>query len=823
MVFRMGSSPVIFDFKEAVTALPPPFKTRKCAQRRFRDKDFAKMTQTSREMLEPGSPVKRRSIAVLAALAIALVCCLGLHRPLHAEPAVPRQVDNLRAFAKLYGYVRWFHPGDAAAETDWDALARHGVAAVRDAESADDLRRTLEALFVPIAPTVQVYRQGNPPPRPEVLSPPDAADLDLVAWQHLGVDVGFERGIYKSRRLHRGAESEGSRFGTVTQGIDDATPYRGHEVRLRAAIRAEVEGAGNQGQLWMRVDRASGERGFFSKMADRPVTSSDWSVHEITGTVAGDATAIYFGGLLGGDGMVWLDDFEVAVRGGPEDGWTPVTIDNPGFEDGDGTDRPPGWARGAEDASYEYDLVREAPHGGRQALRIGRTPGAPETLFAGHAAAGEVVEKPLGRGLVARVPLALHSRNGRTLRPSGAPSPDALRSALAAVSRRPAEATDPSVRLAGVVIAWNVFEHFYPYFDRIDADWDAVLTEGLRRALADETRADHLDTLRWLTARLEDGHAGVYMDDREPGLLPTPLGVVEGELVVLAVPEEEECVRPGDRLRALDGRPATAELERWRGLLSGSRWWSTHRALIEMGRGPVDGEAVLTLERGGEEVTCRPRRVPESAVVLSEPRPEPIAELRPGILYADLTRLDDDTLEARLDDLAAAAGVVFDLRGYPRVRPRILRHVARETVRSALFETPRVIYPGGRDVSHDDAGRWTLPPLTPHIGGRVAFLTDGRAISYAESVLGIVEAHGLGEIVGSPTAGANGNINRFVLPGGFPLLFTGMRVRKHDGSPHHLVGILPTVPAGRTLEGVRAGRDEVLEAALERLSGGGAR
>jgi C-terminal processing protease CtpA/Prc len=44
-----------------------------------------------------------------------------------------------------------------------------------------------------------------------------------------------------------------------------------------------------------------------------------------------------------------------------------------------------------------------------------------------------------------------------------------------------------------------------------------------------------------------------------------------------------------------------------------------------------------------------------------------------------------------------------------------------------------------------------------------------------------------------------------------------MRVRKHDGSQHHLVGIRPDVRAERTIEGVRAGRDEVLETALEVL------
>jgi hypothetical protein len=42
-----------------------------------------------------------------------------------------------------------------------------------------------------------------------------------------------------------------------------------------------------------------------------------------------------------------------------------------------------------------------------------------------------------------------------------------------------------------------------------------------------------------------------------------------------------------------------------------------------------------------------------------------------------------------------------------------------------------------------------------------------------------------------------------------------MRVIKHDNSQHHLIGIQPTVPVSPTVAGVRAGRDEQLEAALE--------
>jgi hypothetical protein len=55
------------------------------------------------------------------------------------------------------------------------------------------------------------------------------------------------------------------------------------------------------------------------------------------------------------------------------------------------------------------------------------------------------------------------------------------------------------------------------------------------------------------------------------------------------------------------------------------------------------------------------------------------------------------------------------------------------------------------------------------------------------------------------------------LPLGYRMVFTGTRVLKHDGSRHHGVGILTTVPVAKTVQGVRAGRDEQLERALSLL------
>jgi C-terminal processing protease CtpA/Prc len=130
------------------------------------------------------------------------------------------------------------------------------------------------------------------------------------------------------------------------------------------------------------------------------------------------------------------------------------------------------------------------------------------------------------------------------------------------------------------------------------------------------------------------------------------------------------------------------------------------------------------------------------------------------------------------------------------------------------MKIPLVVLPDREGWGYQEMG-WNLVPMTPQIAGRVVFLTDGRAISYSESVLGFVERYKLGEIVGEPTAGANGNVNPFMLPGGYSVSWTGMKVVKHDGSQHHTIGVLPTVPCRRTLAGVISGRDELLEKALE--------
>ena len=86
------------------------------------------------------SPCRNAAVPVLVAAMLLLL-------PSSVKPQAVSAVENLRAFAKLYGYVKYFHPSDAAAETDWDAFAIYGAERVLGVESRDELNSTLHELF----------------------------------------------------------------------------------------------------------------------------------------------------------------------------------------------------------------------------------------------------------------------------------------------------------------------------------------------------------------------------------------------------------------------------------------------------------------------------------------------------------------------------------------------------------------------------------------------------------------------------------------------------------------------------------------------------
>lgn len=377
---------------------------------------------------------------------------------------------------------------------------------------------------------------------------------------------------------------------------------------------------------------------------------------------------------------------------------------------------------------------------------------------------------------------------------------------------------DRSVRLAAIILGWGVLRQFYPYFDVVQTDWDAELPKALRAAAIDPDGRQFRVTLARMVAALHDCHGNVYY--RSPPLgLPLAWAWIEGRVVITGLPEgglpglsvgavvkRIDGVDIGQRLALLDTEVCAATPQ-WRRV-----------KVLQLLQQRDDATPAILEGEGPDGQPFRAALAPASWDAVRDVKKRMalanFSELRPGVVYVDLVQVTEQSLNENLALLTSAKGVVLDDRGYPSVAARrLLPHLSDQTLKSSLFEMPTFTLPDQREATFENKG-WTLPPMAPRVAGKLVLLTGGGSISYAESWAGVFENARLGAIVGGPTAGTNGDINRMMLPGGYAVLFTGLRVRKPDGSPHHGVGIIPTHPVEQTLAGVRAGRDDVLERGL---------
>ena len=683
--------------------------------------------------------------------------------------------------------------------------------------------------------------------------------------------------------------SEGSTdahsFGNLMQAFD-ATPYRGHAVRFRAAVRVEVPDEDSNAQLWMRADRAGGKWGFFGSMDDHPTRSDKWGYFEIVGQIDADAEKVNIGMILVGSGKAWIDDVTVTDLGKVntvEEKPRPLTrrgLDNiiafshllgyirhfyPGDEavganwdalavEGvravENANSPKALAKGLEDffKPVAPDLKVFVTTSKANAATMLPVPGNYEALKLTsykHTGWGrgkadspyhterpvkpvaEITEKDrnniqrpfvadLGGGVSCIFPLALFTDEKGTL-PKGIYRRDPDKEVLVNYS-----GNDRATRLADVALAWNVLQHFYPYFDVVKVDWSRALRETLTSAAVDANDLAFLDTMRRMIAKLQDGHGGVYYPGEENRFrLPVIFDWIEGHLVVVnAIPEKSEGIRPGDVVLSIDEKLVSSVMSEREALVSGATpQWKRRRVMDQLRMGAKDSEIHLLIQTGSDAArTVTLRRGPGNDE-LSEVRPPKIDEIKPDVFYVDLDRIHDADFTSALPKLAKAKGIIFDLRGYPRVSPMVISHLIGEPVQSARWMAPILTAPDRTGkIEYNTDGRWNLKPEAPRLTAKIAFLTDGRAISYAESYMGIIEAYHLASIVGETTAGTNGDVNPFDLPGGYTVVWTGLKVLKHDGTQHHGVGIKPTVPVSRTIRGIASGKDEQLDAAVSLVS-----
>ena len=390
-------------------------------------------------------------------------------------------------------------------------------------------------------------------------------------------------------------------------------------------------------------------------------------------------------------------------------------------------------------------------------------------------------------------------------------------------------------RLLALFRYWNIIEYWFPYRDQISSDWDDVLKEFIPRFVSAPSDDNYELELMALVAKVEDGHANVWslLPKRPPaGELNVPAHIrwVEDQPVVWRVidldPEDEtkqgefDRLQYGDVILTIDGTQVDDLIEKWKPYYGGSNEPSIMREICRsMLRG--DETAVhVTVDRDGTEIGLVVRRdkPPFDLRAAHDRDGDVFQSLSEDVAYLKLSAVDGSAVERYIESAMGHRGFVIDIRNYPSAFMvfALGRHLVSEATPFARFTNVDLENPGTFVWRGDPL---ELEPVEPRYQGKIVILVDEYSMSQSEYTAMAFRAAPGAIVVGGQTAGADGNVSGIVLPGGHRTSISGIGVFYPDKSRTQKVGIVPDIELLPTIAGIRAGRDEVLEAALTAILG----
>jgi C-terminal processing protease CtpA/Prc len=278
-------------------------------------------------------------------------------------------------------------------------------------------------------------------------------------------------------------------------------------------------------------------------------------------------------------------------------------------------------------------------------------------------------------------------------------------------------------------------------------------------------------------------------------------------------------LRIGDVVESVDDQSVDDFVETWRPYSSASNEEGRLLGIASRLTRGAPGPVRLTVSRPEGEVTVVADRVVlPDPYRLTDDLPGPAFQmLSDSVAYLKLSSVRVSEIDGYIARAANAAVLVIDIRNYPSefvVFALGSRLVDRATP-FARFSIADPSNPGAFGMG----GPVVLQPAARAFRGRVAILVNEVSISQSEYTAMAFRASPDAVVVGSTTAGADGNVSAIPLPGGLSTTISGIGVFYPDGRQTQQIGIVPDLEVRPTIEGVRAGRDEVLEAAVSYLLG----
>ena len=387
--------------------------------------------------------------------------------------------------------------------------------------------------------------------------------------------------------------------------------------------------------------------------------------------------------------------------------------------------------------------------------------------------------------------------------------------------------TDCGWRLLSLFRFWNVVEYFFPSRNLTDRDWGTVLA-GHIPAFATARPANYFLAFN---RELCDSHASSYFGSLVGARrLPVDVNYADDRIFVTrALPG---CgLLPRDEILQVDWHNWQKVYDMLFRLSPASnkekRNYSTALGVCFSHKDTVQVTFVRDGKRRSERLATMPYDVYYNKLDSEDCAESRIRLIADSVGYLPVLSYTEERGRRIMEKFCGTKAIIVDMRGYPN-EPLIGSFVARyflpRWTHHVTWLNSVPVLPGIFCEQPDSLFDWYHPEVrenADYYKGRVIVLVSPATQSQAEYTTMAFQATPRCTVVGTQSAGADGDVMQIVLPGGrHRTAFSGLGVLYPDGTNTQRTGVRRDVPIHATVEGLQAGRDEILEKALEIIHAG---
>lgn len=653
--------------------------------------------------------------------------------------------------------------------------------------------------------------------------------------------------------------------------------YQGSQIELRAYMKLQDVAEGQIG-LMLRIDGETGGLQFKNLQEENIHGTSDWTLYSVKLPLPDNATKIYIGAILAGTGKLWVDDFQLLIDGEDiskaklkkqeefkadkdkefDQGSSISTISLTPSKIADLAILGKVWgflkyyhpAIAKGDYNWDYELFRILP----KVIQSKNTKERNDILSKWIPGMGEVekdIPATIEESSVKFKPDLDWISNNTILGEELSKQLQAIRDA-----KRPNKHyyigffegvgnpqfkhekpyngnniyIDAGYRLLSLYRYWNMIQYFFPYKNLIEENWNDVLSEFLPKFISATGELDYRLAALALIARVHDTHANIWGNDmtletyKGVNYAPVEVKFIENKAVVTSLLKTKSGktspLQKGDVIESVNFKNVDLIIAEKLPYTPASNY-STQ--LRDIARGLLrtnDSVLNISVKRNGStgplKISCYSPR--EVNIYQSYYRKDTCFKLiRPEIAYINPGTIKNSYLPEIMKEVGKTKGLIIDLRCYPSefIVFSLNEYLMPDPVKFVKFS----------HTSYDSPGLFTYTD-GPEVGrnnsdyyhGKVVIIVNEITQSQAEYTTMALRAAPGATVVGSTTAGADGNVSEIILPGGIRTMISGIGIYYPDGKETQRVGIIPDIDVKPTIKGILEGRDEQLEKAIELIN-----